>query len=161
MTITYTFKEGESVVYTDGLCFVNAEDSNNLPGIPFVGASSTNYNFTNEPFNKPKMFDLTEGWWWVPPSYRMSVYTANEILSNGFLDISRRITIEAGNFVYLEKEIELPPYSPGMQKEIYYDISFHDEESLIECLREDLTIIDKGNLIQWKNKLQIIDILYA
>lgn len=152
MTVTYSFADGDQVVYTDGVCFIDSKDINRLPGI-------ANLNIGSE--KSSKSFSLTEGWWWVPPSYRICVYTGHEIMSDGFLDITKRINIMGGNFIRLEEELRLPPYSPGMQEEIYYDIWIVDEEGIINILRDDLSIIDSGNLIQWKNKIQIIDILYA
>lgn len=150
MTITYSFPDGDQVVYTDGVCFVSSKDINNLPGINDLSFG-----------NRSKSFSLSKGWWWVPPSYRMCVFTGQEVMSDGYLDITKRINIEANNFVYLEEEIRLPPYSPGMQEEIYYDVSFFDEEGMIKELKKDLDILDSGNLIRWKNKIQIIDILYG
>ena len=151
MTITYSFPDGDQVVYTDGVCFVDSKDIVRLPGIKDLKLGGS----------KSRSFALTEGWWWIPPAYRMCVYTGKEIMSDGFLDITKRVFIKGGNFVNLEEELRLPPYSPGMQEGIYYNVSFVDEESLINVLREDLSIIDSGNLLQWKNTIQIIDILYA
>lgn len=154
MTIKYPYEEGEVVVYTDGLCFIDAEYKYNLPGIDILHYPS-NYS------SKSRMFSLTQGWWWVPPTYRMAVYKYQEIMSNSFLDITTRISIEPNNFVYLEEEIRQPGFMSGMTDEIYYDITFHTEETLIEELKKDLDIIDSGNLIKWKNKIEVIDYIYG
>ena len=152
MTISYPYSNGDQVVYTDGMCFVHPEDYISLPGIKVQTMTTREH---------PRMFSLTEGWWWVPPKYRMCVFTADEILNSGFLDITTRIAVEPNNFVYLEEELRLPPYSPGMLDDIYYDITFHDEKSLLQALEQDLSILDSGNLIKWKNKIQGIDLLYG
>ena len=150
MTISHPYSNGDQVVYTDGICFVHCEDYISLPGIK-VDTITTRENH--------RMFSLTEGWWWVPPKYRMSVFTADEIFNNRFLD--NTTTIKPNNFVYLEEELRLLPYSPGMLDDIYYDITFHDERSLLQALEQDLSILDSGNLIKWKNKIEVIDLLYG
>lgn len=154
MTIKYPYEEGEVVVYTDGLCFIDSKYRYNLPGIDLI-QDTTAYP------SKARMFTLTEGWWWIPPTYRMAVYSYQEIVSNAFLDITTRISIEPGNFVYLEEEIKRPGIIAGMADEIYYDITFHTEETLIEEIKKDLDIIDSGNLIKWKNKIEVIDYIYG
>ena len=150
MTITYPYPDKDKVVYTDGVCFTNSCVSN-LPGIHVISQSNDN----------PSMFALSEGWWWIPPSYRTCVYTAEEIMNNTFLDISTRINMMGGNFVHLEEEIRLDPYVPGLNDDIYFDITFFDERGILECLAADLTILDQGNLIKWKNKIELIDMLYG
>lgn len=154
MTITYPFNTEDAVAYTDGVCFIDAQYKGNLPGIDIM-YDSTSYS------GKVRIFSLTEGWWWVPPSYRMCVYSSQEIISGQFLDITQKISIEAGNFVYLEEEIRQPCAVAGLPDEVYYDITFFTEEMLIEELKKDLDIIDSGNLIKWKNKIEIIDYLYG
>ena len=48
-----------------------------------------------------------------------------------------------------------------MQPEVYYDVWLADEETIIEVIKNDLSVLDSGNLLHWKNKLQIIDMLYV
>jgi hypothetical protein len=138
MSIRYPNTKGEDVVvYTDGMCFTNQLESN---------LSSLSY--------------ISEGIWYFPFEYRLPVYTANEILDNTFLDIVNRITVPAHIFVLLEKEIELPPLLPGMPSEIYYDITFYKEKSLVKLLQENFFLADKGNLDTWKTSLELIDFIF-
>jgi hypothetical protein len=150
MSFTIINKQGNSeVVYTDGTCFCSREITN-LPGIKFQERS-----------NSTSTFFLEEGIWWIPAAeFRLCVYNANEILNNTFMDISERITVYANTFIFLEKEIEMPPFLSGMQKEVYYDINFLTEDLVLKKLKQDINLIDKGNLSFWHNKIEIIDLLY-
>jgi hypothetical protein len=125
------------VVYTDGVCFNN-----------------------NSSKSLSKLSYITEGIWYFPFEYRLAVYTANEIFDNTFLDITNRVTVPIGTFLVLEKEIEVPPLMSGMNTEIYYDISFHKEKSLVSLLQEDISLADKGNLNTWKSSIELIDFVF-
>jgi hypothetical protein len=157
MIITCPYSEKKVVVYTDGLCFIDAEYKHTLPGIKLLQDPSDYSDYKS----KAAMFNLSEGWWWIPPTYRMAVYNYAEIDSNQFLDITTRINIKANNFVHLEEEIRKAPLIAGMQEELYYDISFYTEEGIIEEIKQDLDILDSGNMIFWKNKIQAIDYIYG
>lgn len=138
MSITFPINGIDVTVYTDGLCL------NKISGV-----SVTN------------TFELTEGIWTFPFEYRLCVYSAPEILSNNFLDIHNKITVKANTFIYLEKEIEITPVLKNMDVEIYYDMTFHTQESLFELLKVNLNLIDSGNLLSWRNKIQLINELYS
>jgi len=152
MTITYSYPNGDYVVYTDGVCFTDPKNYNSLPGIKVT------QQYTS---GKPSMFLLDEGWWWVPSLYRMCVYTGQEIMSGNYLDITNRITVIKNIFVHLEEEIRLEPMAAGLQEDVYYDVTFFDKEGMLQELSKDLSILDSGNLIKWKNKIQLIDMLYG
>lgn len=156
MSFTIINKQGNSeVVYTDGLCFCSG-DITSLPGIKFR-LRTTSINST---VHKRSAFYLEEGIWWIPVEYRLCIYTGNEILTSNFLDITERINVYANTFISLEKEIEVDPFIPGMEKEIYFDINFLTEEALLSKLKKNINLIDSGNLTCWKNKIEIIDLLY-
>jgi hypothetical protein len=76
------------------------------------------------------------------------------------MDITQRITVYANTFISLEKEIEMPPFLTGMDPEIYYDINFFTEEVVLNKLKQDINLIDKGNLNFWRNKIELIDLIY-
>lgn len=156
MSFTIINKQGNSeVVYTDGTCFCT-KNITNLPGIKFQPKS----NSISSRILSRSTFYLEEGIWWIPTEYRLCVYNADEILHNTFMDITERITVYANTFICLEKEIEMAPFLSGMDSEVYYDINFITEEIVLSKLKEDINLIDKGNLNFWRNKIELIDLLY-
>jgi hypothetical protein len=156
MSFTIINKQGNSeVVYTDGLCFCS-KDILNLPGLKFKKET----NSISSKLNTKSSFFLEEGIWWMPVEYRLCVFNGNEILNNTFMDITERITVYANTFISLEKEIEMPPFLTGMDPEIYYDINFFTEEVVLNKLKQDINLIDKGNLNFWRNKIELIDLIY-
>lgn len=155
MSFTLLNKENKrEVVYTDGYCFT--DNFNPLPGINLSTALNTASTKTTDRVS----FFLEEGIWWLPVDYRLCVYNTNEILQQSFLDITQRISVYKNTFILLEKEIEMEPVISSLEKEIYYDISFYNEETLLELLKEDIHLLDKGNLLFWKNKIELINLLY-
>lgn len=152
MTITHNYDGSDYVVYTDGTCFVDVENYNKLPGIKIE------QRYTN---GKPALFILKAGWWWIPTKFRMCIYNWQEIHSGRYLDITTRVNINANYFIYLEEDIRIPPVHSGIEDDVYYDITIFNEEGILEKLKKDLNILDSGNLIEWKNKIQLIDMLYA
>lgn len=156
MSFTIINKQGiNEVVYTDGLCFCS-KNITSLPGIKFQLRSNS---ISSEILSR-STFYLEEGIWWVPVEYRLCVYNGTEILENTFLDITERITVYANTFISLEKEIETPAFLPGMPPEIYFDINFLTEELVLNKLKDNINLIDSGNLNCWKNRIELIDLLY-
>jgi len=139
MSISFPINGVDVTVYTDGLCF---------------NTSSNNPDSNN--------FFLKSGIWTFPFEYRICVYSAQEIFNNtNFLYIQNKITVKPNIFIYLEKELEIEPVLKNMDTEIYYDMTFHNQDSLFKLLKVNLNLIDSGNLLSWKNKLQLIDELYS
>jgi hypothetical protein len=138
MSVRFPNIFGEDVVvYTDGLCF-NKQSTKKISNVSY----------------------LTEGIWYFSFDYRLSIYTANEIFNNNFLDITNRISVPKNTFLFLEKEIEVPPMMAGMETELYYDITFYNEESIIRLLQKNIALAKKGNLNCWKSSIELIDFIY-
>lgn len=144
-----TYTQDGTVFYTDGLCFTDGDKP--LPGLVL----------NNHDVERPSMFALNQGIWWVPASYRICLYTANEILNNTFLDITKRLIVPPNTFLYLEKELVQPGIISGLPDELYFDLTFFIEDELRNFLEEDLSLIHTGNLSCWKNPIQIMDWIYG
>lgn len=155
MSIRFPDDEGRDVVvYTDGFSFCNLKNHllHNVGlelDTSFVSANQNTLNFS-----------LREGIWKIPFEYRLCVYNAAEILNNPFLDIKNRVTIYPSNFLYLEKEMEINLSLSKSYTEQYYDITIYNEKEVVNLLKEDMSLAEKGNLYYWKDKLHLIDYIF-
>jgi hypothetical protein len=156
MSIIFPDKNNVDVVmYTDGVAFTNdSVFSHYVTNLNSLSNCANNYK------TKSFMFHLEEGIWYFPFEFRLCIFTAEEILNNSFLDITSKITIYSNTFLFLEKEIVVPPFLNGMPTEYYFDVTFHTEKSIIKLLQEDITLSYKGNLNCWKNSLELLDYIF-
>lgn len=153
MSIIYPDKHNKEVVmYTDGVAFTNNSIVNNYD----VNIDK----LQNHSNNNSYVFYIDEGIWYFPFEFRLCIYTAEEILNNSFLDITKKITVYPNTFLYLEKEIEVPPFLQSMQTEYYFDATFYNKKTIINLLRKDVTLSYKGNLNCWKNSIELLDYIF-
>jgi hypothetical protein len=155
MSIIFPDTQNRDVVmYTDGVSFTQSNTVFNL------GFAVDSLNSTTKLTNN-KMFYISEGIWYFPFEFRLCIYTADEIINNSFLDITNKITVYSNTFLYLEKEIEVPPFIKGMEPEYYYDATFCKEKDVVNLLRNNMDLYYKGNLTYWKNSIEMIDYIFA
>jgi hypothetical protein len=155
MTLSFPNDLGQEVtVYTDGLCFCNEP--------PEKLCEAGLDNIVQELSSSIVTFTLKEGIYKLSFDFRLSVYNSTE-LHDPFRCINKlfiNTKIYKDIYILLEPEITIEPLMKHMPKETYYDITFLTEEKVKEILTKDITIMNNGNLLYWKSRLEMIDYIF-
>ena len=132
-------KENRLEVNTDGMGFVDYIYRNELPGIDIIKMRD----------GAAQLFHITEGIWHFNVPTRITV----KYNDSKFYDVDSKEHLAPG-WVIL-REISLPD-------DIYatYKLTCITFKEVLEILRKDISFLEKGNILNIYNKIQMYDWIY-
>lgn len=132
-------KENRLVVKTDGMGFIDYVYRNELPGINIIkmrdGAS--------------QLFHITEGIWHLNVPTRITVKHDDV----NFYDVDSRKHLAPGWIILEDISLVTDLY-------ITYKLTCITFEEVLALLRKDISLLEKGNILNIYNKLQMYDWIY-